>query len=337
MAPVRRSRRRGRRPQGPLHHRHPAAARPAEAPLKVSGFTFVRNAVRLRYPLAGRSGRSCPLVDEMVVNVGRSDDGTLDLVRGIGDPRIVIIESGWDEESLVRGARARRADRHRAGPLHRRRLPLPPGRRGPPRGRSPRLRDALAACTTTRGRGAALRLRPLLRLVPHRGRRAALVPAGGARVQGRHAACAPGRTPRASASGRRPGFAGRSPGRSSAATRRASCGWPLRGAGLPLRVGAPPGPAEREAGRVRAALPGGRGPAAAARARGSPTTWRRRSDPSRAPTRRRCATRVAAEDWVFEPRSRRIRSGHLREDLLDLFEAATGVRIGEYRNYELVR
>ena len=46
---------------------------------------------------------------------------------------------------------------------------------------------------------------------------------------------------------------------------------------------------------------------------------------------------MAAEDWVFEPRSRRIRAGHLREDLLDLFEAATGVRIGEYRNFELVR
>jgi hypothetical protein len=49
------------------------------------------------------------------------------------------------------------------------------------------------------------------------------------------------------------------------------------------------------------------------------------------------AARVAAEDWAFEPRRRRIRPGHLREDLLDLFEAGTGIRIGEYRNFELVR
>jgi hypothetical protein len=46
---------------------------------------------------------------------------------------------------------------------------------------------------------------------------------------------------------------------------------------------------------------------------------------------------VARQDWAFTPRPRRLRRGHVREDLLDLFEAATGVRLGEYRNYELVR
>jgi hypothetical protein len=45
--------------------------------LKVSGFTFARNAVRLRYPLVESIRSALPLVDEMVVNVGRSDDGTL--------------------------------------------------------------------------------------------------------------------------------------------------------------------------------------------------------------------------------------------------------------------
>ncbi len=45
---------------------------------------------------------------------------------------------------------------------------------------------------------------------------------------------------------------------------------------------------------------------------------------------------VAREDWSFSPRARKLRRGHLREDLLDLLEAATGVRVGEYRNYELV-
>jgi hypothetical protein len=49
------------------------------------------------------------------------------------------------------------------------------------------------------------------------------------------------------------------------------------------------------------------------------------------------AARVAAEDWVFEPRTRVLRRGHLREDLLDLFEAGTGIRIGEYRNFERIR
>jgi hypothetical protein len=46
---------------------------------------------------------------------------------------------------------------------------------------------------------------------------------------------------------------------------------------------------------------------------------------------------AGAADWPFSPRRRWLRAGHLREDLLDLFEAVTGVRVGEYRNYELVR
>jgi hypothetical protein len=37
-----------------------------------------------------------PVVDEFIVNVGRSDDDTLDRVRAIGDPRLRIIESIWD-------------------------------------------------------------------------------------------------------------------------------------------------------------------------------------------------------------------------------------------------
>ncbi len=43
-----------------------------------------------------------PLVDELVVNVGVSDDGTLELVRSIDDPRLVIFESTWDD-SLKKG------------------------------------------------------------------------------------------------------------------------------------------------------------------------------------------------------------------------------------------
>jgi hypothetical protein len=46
---------------------------------------------------------------------------------------------------------------------------------------------------------------------------------------------------------------------------------------------------------------------------------------------------VAAADWPYSPRPRRLlRPGHLRHDLLDLVEAATGIRVGEYRNYELL-
>lgn len=62
----------------------------------VSGFTFVRNAVRLDFPLEASIRSLLPVCDEVVVNVGRSDDDTLGLVRSIASPRIRIIESEWD-------------------------------------------------------------------------------------------------------------------------------------------------------------------------------------------------------------------------------------------------
>jgi len=72
--------------------------------LKVSGFTFVRDAVRLGYPVVPAIRSILPLCDELVVNVGVSNDGTLDLVRSIDDPRLVVFESVWDETLKAGGA-----------------------------------------------------------------------------------------------------------------------------------------------------------------------------------------------------------------------------------------
>jgi len=65
--------------------------------MKVSGFTFCRDAVRFDYPIVESIGSILPLVDEYVVNVGKSGDGTLELIRSIGDPKVRIVESVWDE------------------------------------------------------------------------------------------------------------------------------------------------------------------------------------------------------------------------------------------------
>jgi glycosyltransferase involved in cell wall biosynthesis len=64
--------------------------------MKVSGFTFVRDAVRLDYPIVESIQSILPIVDEFVVNVGASNDGTLDLVRSIASPKIRIVESTWN-------------------------------------------------------------------------------------------------------------------------------------------------------------------------------------------------------------------------------------------------
>lgn len=62
----------------------------------ISGFTMVRNATLLDFPLEASVRSLLPAVDECVVNVGASDDDTLDRVRAIGSPKIRIVESVWD-------------------------------------------------------------------------------------------------------------------------------------------------------------------------------------------------------------------------------------------------
>jgi len=62
----------------------------------LSGFTIVRNAVYLDYPIVPAIRSILGICDEVVVNVGKSEDGTRELVAGIGDPRVRIIDTVWD-------------------------------------------------------------------------------------------------------------------------------------------------------------------------------------------------------------------------------------------------
>jgi len=71
--------------------------------MKISGFTFVRDGVKLDFPFVESIKSILPICDEMVVNVGRSADGTLQAVRDIASPKIKIIESEWDENLFVKG------------------------------------------------------------------------------------------------------------------------------------------------------------------------------------------------------------------------------------------
>ncbi len=62
----------------------------------ISGFTIVRNAVKLDYPIVPAIRSILDLCDEVVVNVGASEDETRDLVVGIGDSRIRVLDTAWD-------------------------------------------------------------------------------------------------------------------------------------------------------------------------------------------------------------------------------------------------
>ena len=45
--------------------------------MKVSGFSICRNAVKFDYPIVEAIRSALPVVDEFVVNVGQSNDGTV--------------------------------------------------------------------------------------------------------------------------------------------------------------------------------------------------------------------------------------------------------------------
>jgi hypothetical protein len=62
----------------------------------ISGFTIVRNAVKLDYPIVPAIRSILDICDELIVNVGKSEDETRDLVASVGDPRVRILDSVWD-------------------------------------------------------------------------------------------------------------------------------------------------------------------------------------------------------------------------------------------------
>jgi glycosyltransferase involved in cell wall biosynthesis len=65
--------------------------------MKVSGFTFLRNGQHLGYPFVASIRSILPLVDEFVIALGPCSDDTEKMVREIGDPKIRIIPTQWNE------------------------------------------------------------------------------------------------------------------------------------------------------------------------------------------------------------------------------------------------
>jgi glycosyltransferase involved in cell wall biosynthesis len=72
--------------------------------MKVSGFTFIRNAIKYDYPVVEAITSVLPLCDEFVVAVGNSDDNTRGLIESIGSPKIRITDTVWDD-TLREGGR----------------------------------------------------------------------------------------------------------------------------------------------------------------------------------------------------------------------------------------
>ncbi|MBI9055884.1 MAG: hypothetical protein JEY96_18830 [Bacteroidales bacterium] len=65
--------------------------------MKVTGFSFIRNALVYDYPIVEAIKSILPICDEFVVAVGNSEDNTLNLIKEIDKDKIRIIETVWDD------------------------------------------------------------------------------------------------------------------------------------------------------------------------------------------------------------------------------------------------
>ena len=81
--------------------------------MKIVGFTIIKDALRNDYPIVEAIRSVLPVVDEMLVSVGQGDDGTLELIQGIGSDKLRIVRSEWDM-SLRRGGQVLAAETDKA-------------------------------------------------------------------------------------------------------------------------------------------------------------------------------------------------------------------------------
>ena len=83
--------------------------------MKVSGFTFIRNAVKFDYPVVESIKSILPLCDDMVVAVGNSEDDTEELIKTIDKQKVKIINTVWDDTpEMKRGGKVFAAETDKA-------------------------------------------------------------------------------------------------------------------------------------------------------------------------------------------------------------------------------
>ncbi|MEO8569673.1 MAG: glycosyltransferase family 2 protein [Ginsengibacter sp.] len=72
----------------------------------ISGFSFVRNATKLYYPVKASIESILPIVHEFVIAVGKgdADDHTLEEIQKINSDKIKIIHTEWDLEKYPGGS-----------------------------------------------------------------------------------------------------------------------------------------------------------------------------------------------------------------------------------------
>lgn len=65
--------------------------------MKVSGFSYIRNGFSYDYPFIESICSALAVCDEFIIAVGNSTDGTREAIEAIGSEKIRIIDTVWDE------------------------------------------------------------------------------------------------------------------------------------------------------------------------------------------------------------------------------------------------
>lgn len=65
--------------------------------MTVTGFSFIRNALKYDFPILESLRSILPVVDKLVVAVGAGEDATRQMVAALDSSKIIIIDTVWDE------------------------------------------------------------------------------------------------------------------------------------------------------------------------------------------------------------------------------------------------
>lgn len=71
--------------------------------MKVSAFTYVRNGLQYDYPFIESIQSILPIVDEFIVVIGDSTDGTREAVESLNNDKIKIVDTIWDDKLRTGG------------------------------------------------------------------------------------------------------------------------------------------------------------------------------------------------------------------------------------------
>ncbi len=69
---------------------------------KICGFTFIRNAIQYDFPISEAIGSILPICDKVYVAVGRSEDATRELIVNLS-PKVVVIDTIWEDHKREGG------------------------------------------------------------------------------------------------------------------------------------------------------------------------------------------------------------------------------------------